>query len=255
MVDPDAGLELKYWGLESLSKLGSILGVPLKTDQHNKEKTYLQYARVLMDINLAREFPNYIEFLNDQDVLIRQRVTYEWKPTRCDHCQMYGHVVETCRKKTQPRFEWRPKRQEARTEPSATNKQKMTLRSKYGKKLKSRFSCSYVIQVQRRSPTKAFTTPAKRTYDATRHRLSKSDWFKEDIKEISKELTGLKAGHQAENKKTLVDLKRFYEDLTHCACELNNVISYLKVKEGSLKVNNDEFRANVARLEMTLKIA
>jgi len=53
----------------------------------------------------------------------------------------------------------------------------------------------------------------------------------------------------------LVDLKRIYEDLTHCACVLNNVISYLKVKERSLKVNNNKFRANVARLEMTLKIA
>jgi len=91
-------LELKDSGLKSLSKLGSILGVPLKTDQHTKEKAHLQYARVLIDINLATEFPDYIEFLDDQDVLIRQPVTYEWKLTRCDHCQMYDHVVGSCRK-------------------------------------------------------------------------------------------------------------------------------------------------------------
>ncbi|KAJ8424334.1 hypothetical protein Cgig2_029025 [Carnegiea gigantea] len=101
------GLELKYWGLDSLSKIGN--------------KTYLQYARVLIDINLDREFPDYIEFLNDQDVLIRQPVTYEWKPIRCAHCQMYRHTVETYRKKTQASYEWHPKRQEARKEPPALN--------------------------------------------------------------------------------------------------------------------------------------
>ena len=75
------GLELKYWDLDCLSKLGSVLGVPLRTDQHTKDKTYLQYTRLLIDIRLNQEFPDYIEFLKDHGVLILQPVTYEWRPT------------------------------------------------------------------------------------------------------------------------------------------------------------------------------
>lgn len=74
------------WGLASLSKIGSILGIPLKTDKYTKEKTFLKYAKVLIDIPLDREFPEYLEFINEHGVLTRQSVIYEWKPTRCDYC-------------------------------------------------------------------------------------------------------------------------------------------------------------------------
>ena len=95
-------------GLDCLSKLGSILGVPIRTDQHTKDKTYLQYARLLIDITLKKDFPDYIEFVNDQGILICQMVTYEWRPMICNHCGMYGHSGNQCRKK-KTRQEWRPK--------------------------------------------------------------------------------------------------------------------------------------------------
>jgi len=60
---------------------------------------------------------------------------------------------------------------------------------------------------------------------------------------------------QAQTKRTLVDLKVVCEDLTRYAFELNNVISDMKVKEGSLKVINDKFGANVERLQTALKTA
>ncbi|KAJ8422716.1 hypothetical protein Cgig2_003262 [Carnegiea gigantea] len=62
------GLDLKYWGLENLSKIRSILGIPLKTDKYAKDKTFLKYARVLIDIPLDREFLEYLEFINDHRV-------------------------------------------------------------------------------------------------------------------------------------------------------------------------------------------
>ncbi|KAJ8423638.1 hypothetical protein Cgig2_032926 [Carnegiea gigantea] len=111
-------LELKYWGLDCLSKLGSVLGVPMKIDQRTKDKTYLQYPHLLIDIHLNKEFPDYIEFLNDQGVFIRQAVTYEWRPTKCDHCLMYGHLSDQCRKK-KTRQEWRPKQSSAISAPPA----------------------------------------------------------------------------------------------------------------------------------------
>jgi len=41
-------LDIIHWGLASLSKLGSILGIPIKTDRYTMEKTRLSYARLLV---------------------------------------------------------------------------------------------------------------------------------------------------------------------------------------------------------------
>ena len=70
-------LDIKYWGLESLSKLGSIIGIPLKTDKFNKEKSMIRYARLLIEVPIEGPFPEHIEFFNEQGILIRQIVEYE----------------------------------------------------------------------------------------------------------------------------------------------------------------------------------
>ena len=62
------GLDIKYWGVESLSKIGSMLGIPIKMDRYTMEKSMLRYARLLRDINLEDDFLDYIEFANDKDV-------------------------------------------------------------------------------------------------------------------------------------------------------------------------------------------
>ncbi|KAJ8436726.1 LOW QUALITY PROTEIN: hypothetical protein Cgig2_027397 [Carnegiea gigantea] len=64
-------LDIKCQGLESLSKIESILGILIKTNKYTKEKTLLQYARLLIDISLDYAFPEYIEFVNDHDVLTK----------------------------------------------------------------------------------------------------------------------------------------------------------------------------------------
>ena len=100
-------LDIKYWGLQSLSKIGSMLGIPLKTDRYTKEKLMIKYARLLVEMPLDGDFPDYIDFANEKNVIIRQKVVYEWKPIKCSYCKMYDHVQEECRKRTQQRKEWR----------------------------------------------------------------------------------------------------------------------------------------------------
>ena len=100
-------LDLIYWGLDCLSKLGSLLSIPLKTDKYTKERAMIRYARLLIEIPIDGPFPEYIEFINEHGILTRQSVEYEWKPDKCEHCGMFGHLEDSCRKK-QPRKEWRP---------------------------------------------------------------------------------------------------------------------------------------------------
>ena len=98
-------LDVKYWGMQSLSKLGSVIGIPLKTDRYTKDKTMLTYARLLVEIPLEGHFLDYIEFANEKNVIIRQKIVYEWRPSKCTHCRMFGHTQEECRKKNNQRME------------------------------------------------------------------------------------------------------------------------------------------------------
>ena len=97
-------LDIEFWGMASLSKLGSSLGIPIKIDKHTMEKTRLSYARLLIDIPVDGLFPEFIDFVND--VVVRLKVEYEWKPLKCNHCKMFGHIGEECRKKAKTRREW-----------------------------------------------------------------------------------------------------------------------------------------------------
>ncbi|KAJ8421367.1 hypothetical protein Cgig2_025250 [Carnegiea gigantea] len=72
-------LDVKLWGNESLSKIGSILGIPLKIDKHTRDKMMIRYARLLINISLEGTFLEYIEFFNEHGILMRQQVVYEWK--------------------------------------------------------------------------------------------------------------------------------------------------------------------------------
>jgi len=97
--------------MDSLGKIGSILGIPLKTDHYTMDKQLLRYARLLIDMPLKDHFPDFVEFVNAQDVLVRIPVHYEWKPLKCSHCHMYGHLEPECRKKHPPlptKQVWRP---------------------------------------------------------------------------------------------------------------------------------------------------
>ncbi|KAJ8431637.1 hypothetical protein Cgig2_001960 [Carnegiea gigantea] len=100
-------LEIKYWGIESLSKTGSILGIPLKTDKFTKDKPVIRYARLLVEMQIEGPFPEHIEFFNEDGVLLRQQVTYEWIPSKYTHCAMLGHTEDVCKKKGVIRTEWR----------------------------------------------------------------------------------------------------------------------------------------------------
>lgn len=50
-------LDVKFWGNESPSNIGSILGILLRTDKYTRDKTLIRYARLLIDISLEGTFP------------------------------------------------------------------------------------------------------------------------------------------------------------------------------------------------------
>ena len=67
----------------------------------------LRYTRMLVEISLEGDFPDFIEFANEKDVIIRQKVVYEWKPIKCTHSKVFGNIREDCRKLVSHRQDWR----------------------------------------------------------------------------------------------------------------------------------------------------
>ncbi|KAJ8426466.1 LOW QUALITY PROTEIN: hypothetical protein Cgig2_018386 [Carnegiea gigantea] len=58
-------LDLRYWGSGSLTKIGSTIGIPIKTDKYTRDKEYPHYARMLIEVPLEGPFLETVEFIND----------------------------------------------------------------------------------------------------------------------------------------------------------------------------------------------
>ncbi|XP_062118721.1 uncharacterized protein LOC133832388 [Humulus lupulus] len=105
-------LDLKYWG-RSLYKIVRQIGKPIREDTATKNRDRLQFARVMVEVNVSQAFPSTISFVNEKTEVIRLDVVYEWKPTCCSVCKGMGHEDTNCRKNqqnmTQVTAVWRPK--------------------------------------------------------------------------------------------------------------------------------------------------
>lgn len=67
-------------------------------DKQTEKKLGLSYARMLVEVNVGHKLLEEIMFRNEKRTIIFQQVTYDWKPTLCDHGKKYGHEKEDCRK-------------------------------------------------------------------------------------------------------------------------------------------------------------
>lgn len=91
------GLHPRLWGGKTLSSLASYICAPLATDTMIANKTRMEYARLLVEVNPNGELPETIPIigpLGNYD----KKVIYEWKTMKCSNCNLVGHTAEKCRK-------------------------------------------------------------------------------------------------------------------------------------------------------------
>ncbi|KAJ8435393.1 hypothetical protein Cgig2_009644 [Carnegiea gigantea] len=93
------------------------------TDKCAKEQTSIRYARLLIELPVEGPFPEYVKFINEQNLLIRQQVKYEWLPLKCAHYQMFLHEEGHCKKKEGAKRVWRPIRKVSDPQEQGTNTQ------------------------------------------------------------------------------------------------------------------------------------
>ncbi|XP_062113584.1 uncharacterized protein LOC133824649 [Humulus lupulus] len=83
------GLGLQYWGTKCLSAHMSTIGNPILVDKVTKDRTMVQFARVLVEVEITEELCKTIQFLNEKGQLMEQLLEFEWLPTQCRGCIAY----------------------------------------------------------------------------------------------------------------------------------------------------------------------
>uniref|UniRef100_A0A803P0M5 CCHC-type domain-containing protein n=1 Tax=Cannabis sativa TaxID=3483 RepID=A0A803P0M5_CANSA len=91
-------LGLQYWASKTLSALVSTIGTPIMVDKFTKDRTRIQFARVVVEIDISESPPRSLWYFNEVGQLVDQAIDYEWLPTKCKNCSSFGHIQADCRK-------------------------------------------------------------------------------------------------------------------------------------------------------------
>ena len=86
------GLPFSLWNKQGLSMAASMIGHPIACDEATLHGSRVEYARVCIEIEA--DVPLIYQFQvasSLTEVPITVDVIYEWKPSRCDTCKVFGH--------------------------------------------------------------------------------------------------------------------------------------------------------------------
>lgn len=109
-------LPLRLWGARSLNKIGSLIGIPLVTDECTAYKLRVSYARILVEVDITQKLIEEITIKDLDGKKIHQQIEYEWRPKFCEKCQKVGHQCgEEVKRKV-----WKPKPQCTELIPEST---------------------------------------------------------------------------------------------------------------------------------------
>ncbi|XP_020694935.2 uncharacterized protein LOC110108584 [Dendrobium catenatum] len=88
-------LRLHFFNTHILFGWASILGRPLQTDQATASVSRPSVARILVEVDISKKFPNEI-WLGSELNGYFQKVEFENFPIFCAYCKMHGHSLNEC---------------------------------------------------------------------------------------------------------------------------------------------------------------
>ncbi|KAM6562940.1 hypothetical protein CsatB_022938 [Cannabis sativa] len=151
-------LGLQYWGTNCLSALVSTVGKPIMVDQHTKDRIRVQFARVLVEMDITDTPPRTIQYVNEYGQIVDQNIDYEWLPVKCKSCMGYGHIMANCRK-----GEMKKKQQELKGRDSAQSSVQEQETKERTKQVEATATRKLVLQeeIGTRAQNKDWVTPRK----------------------------------------------------------------------------------------------
>lgn len=102
---------LELWNGGGIGQIASQIGIPLLMDKVTEERCTLKtgrvnFARVLVEVEANNQIPDEVTLeypAKEVDGMlipgriISLRVGYQWKPSGCTKCCVFGHCIETCK--------------------------------------------------------------------------------------------------------------------------------------------------------------
>lgn len=87
-------LPLNCWGIGSLSRIASAIGVPLFADECTTKQTRILYISMLIEVNVTKAIPQQINVMVPSGRMFVQPVEFERKPKFCDKFKKLGHQCQ-----------------------------------------------------------------------------------------------------------------------------------------------------------------
>ena len=88
-------LHLSLWNPTALQKIASFIGKPIATDKLTARRDRLEYARVLVEMDIVYDLVTDIPVKFPRGEVM-QPIVYEWKPVKCKKCARLGHRADSC---------------------------------------------------------------------------------------------------------------------------------------------------------------
>jgi len=87
---------LEYWTNKGLSCVTNALGVPLHAFATTLMCKCLTYIRVCVEIDASKLLVKEFDLQCHNGMVIIISAEYEWLPSRCSSCNVFGHNLATC---------------------------------------------------------------------------------------------------------------------------------------------------------------
>ncbi|XP_016443783.2 uncharacterized protein LOC107769116 [Nicotiana tabacum] len=98
-------LPLNCWGNITLSRIASGLGCPIYADECTSSTVRISYVRVLIEMDISKEFPKCIIVQDLSRKEFEQVVEYDWVPQYCHEYLMVGHDCAVTQEIAEPHIE------------------------------------------------------------------------------------------------------------------------------------------------------
>ncbi|KAK6791911.1 hypothetical protein RDI58_010992 [Solanum bulbocastanum] len=73
-------LPMSCWGKGSLSRIVSVIGIPIYADECSTKQTRISYARMLIEVNITHSLSAKIVVMDPNGNKFEQEVFYDWMP-------------------------------------------------------------------------------------------------------------------------------------------------------------------------------
>lgn len=75
-----------------MSRIGSVIGVPVYADECTTEQSRVSFARILVHLDITKDTIKEVVVEEPNGKKFKQEVSYEFIPPFCGKCRLVRHV-------------------------------------------------------------------------------------------------------------------------------------------------------------------